>query len=256
MTVTEEMLMAYADGELDQETRAQVKDAIDKDPALNAVLDRHRALRSELRAAFDPVLEEAVPDRLVAAVRGSSRARLASNVLQFERTPGHTAPTHRYGWQAWISIAAGVVIGVAIGWLVWRSSVTSPVMMVQSSALNAQGSLAHALSQQLVSTQTKDDTVSIGLSFKDKAGDYCRTFATRGDSEFSGVACAHDGDWQIRLLTQASAEESDSAYRTAASKFPAAVLEAVNGSIAGEPLNADQEAQAKARNWHGSTSSQ
>ena len=60
MTISEPMLMAYADGELSASDSAEVE---------AARVDRYRAQRARLQAAFGPTLDEPVPARLLAAAR-------------------------------------------------------------------------------------------------------------------------------------------------------------------------------------------
>ena len=67
-------LMAYADGELDPVERAQVEAAIGGDPSLARRVEKHRALRSKVSSAFNSVLDEPVPERLLNAVRGAPAA--------------------------------------------------------------------------------------------------------------------------------------------------------------------------------------
>src|SRR6185437_7507864 len=56
MTFSEETLMAYADDELDSETRSAVEAAMETDPEIARRVARHKALRGQLRATFDKVL--------------------------------------------------------------------------------------------------------------------------------------------------------------------------------------------------------
>ena len=98
MNIDDQTLMAYADDELDAATRAQVEAALARDPALAARVEEHRALRAELNAAFDPVLDEPVPDRLLAAVkppvRGDSAPIDLASVRQ--RRAAKTAGRRRF----------------------------------------------------------------------------------------------------------------------------------------------------------------
>ena len=70
MTISDETLMAYVDGELDVAGRASVEAAMQQDPGIGKRIARHRALREKLQGAFSAVLEEPVPDRLIQAARG------------------------------------------------------------------------------------------------------------------------------------------------------------------------------------------
>ena len=57
MTFSDDVLMAYADGELDLRTRAQVEDAMAADPQIASRVAAHQALRNTLRSGFDKVLQ-------------------------------------------------------------------------------------------------------------------------------------------------------------------------------------------------------
>jgi len=124
MTISDDVLMAYADGELDLRTRAQVEDAIAADPQIARRVAAHQALRGTLRAGFDKVLDEPVPDRLIAAARATSGAPSQSRVeppqdrvvvpLRPRRT--RTLALPRWALPQWGAIAASFVLGA----LVWH----------------------------------------------------------------------------------------------------------------------------------------
>src|SRR5262245_21219445 len=64
MKFSPETLMAYADGELDAETRRAIEAEMAVDPQVAQEVERHRAMRAEVGGAFAGVLDEPVPDRL------------------------------------------------------------------------------------------------------------------------------------------------------------------------------------------------
>ena len=84
----------------------------------------------------------------------------------------------------------------------------------------------------------------IGLTFRDKSGKICRTFAEQATS---GLACREGGDWRIRNLYQ-SPEGQASDYRMASGQDPQ-LMEAVEASINGEPFDAAQERAAREQGW-------
>ena len=100
-SVDDDLLMAFADGELDEVTRARVERAIAEDPALGARLDQQRRLRATLAAHYGPVAHEQVPERL--------RALLETNVVPFPARPARPV------WQSLTALAASLVIGLALG---------------------------------------------------------------------------------------------------------------------------------------------
>ena len=76
MRFSDEMLMAYADGELDLVARAEIEAAMAKDPAVARAVERHRMLAGKVRVAYDGVLEEPVPAELAALVADPEDARV------------------------------------------------------------------------------------------------------------------------------------------------------------------------------------
>ena len=244
MTFSEEILMAYADDELDFQTRAAVDAAMAADPEIARRVERYKALQGKLRTAFDQVLDEPVPDRLIAAARTAPATRREGTVTPLRRK---SAP--RWSWPQWGSIAASLVVGSIVGQLILRSSITGPITE-RTGQLLASGVLAHALSEQLASNQPQDAPVQIGVSFRSKSGDYCRTFVLRDESALAGLACHAREQWRVQVIAQHEPQtESSGQYRPAGSSLPRSVLQAVDEQIAGDPLDADAETAARDRYW-------
>ena len=242
MTFSEETLMAYADNELDAQTRTAVEAAMAADPEIARRVAQHKALRGKLRLAFDNVIKEPTPPRLVKAARGTPIRE--GNVVPLRRK----APQRR-GVPLWASVAASLVIGIIIGQAMLHSSGSTTVTS-RDGQLLASGVLAHALSVQLASAQTDQNPVQIGVSFKSKAGDYCRTFTLHESTTLAGLACRQHDDWRVQVLAQTTpTAQSGGAYRQAASEIPKSVLQSVDETIAGDPLDAHAEAAARDKSW-------
>jgi hypothetical protein len=244
MTISDETLMAFADEELDAPARAAVEAAMREDPEIERRVAQHRAMRARLQLAYAAELDEALPERLLAAARGAPRA---PSVLRPVRK---SAP--RVRWQPLLAMAASLLIGVGLGYVVQRRS-SSLIANDSGGGLVASGALAKALSNQLGSERTPSAPVQIGLSFMAKSGDYCRTFTMTGAASPAGVACRRANDWQIRVLAQpstdASGDESAAAYRRAGSTLPPVILDAVQQQMAGEPLDQNGEIAARQQGW-------
>lgn len=249
MKFSEETLMAYADNELDSQTRSAVEAAMAKDPEIARRIAQHKALRGRLKATFDEVLDEPPPQRLLDAARGVPAVRREGNVIPLRRRQAQ-----RTAWPQWASMAATLVIGVIIGQVFLRMPTSGAPVASRNGQLLANGTLAQALSDQLASSQTPDAQVRIGVSFKSKKGDYCRTFTMRAPTMLAGLACRDHNDWRVQVLAQNPPGENNSAkssgsYRQAGSVMPRAVLEAVDDTIVGEPLDAHAEALARDVRW-------
>ncbi len=247
MTIRDETLMAYVDGELDGEARAEVERAISGDAEVAHRVARHRSLRRMLHAAYDPVLEEPVPERLVATVRTAQADTSSANVIPLRGA--RTSAARRWSTREWTAIAASLIVGALVSALVLRSFEAAPVVS-RDGQLIARGALADALSTQLASRPSSDAPVAIGVTFVSRSGDYCRTFALRRQSGMAGLACRVGDAWRVDALARGETAPSGSgAYRPAASAIPQAVLDAASAEMAGEPLDARAEAAARARGW-------
>jgi hypothetical protein len=256
VSISDEKLMAYADGELDAAERAQVEAAIDADPSLARRVENHRALRSKMSGAFRSTLDEPIPDRLLNAVRGAPAAARDDRLVDADRARAvrrqrATAARAAWGWPQWVAMAASVAIGVMIG----RGVLMSPRSSVETigtegDQLVARGALDEALTNQLASEQSRSAAVQVGVSFRAKSGELCRTFSVRRDDALSGVACRESSAWNVRVLQRAEgAQTRPGNYQQAGSEMPAAVRAAVDAEIADDPLDAAGEAAAKKNGW-------
>jgi anti-sigma factor RsiW len=113
----DELLVAYLDGELDDSRRAEVEASLKHDAAARDRMTQLSESAALLRAAFDEVLREEVPERLVAAARGlgaSAGGAQQAEILPFQsRRPVRGWAAYRRWWVA-VPVAASI-FGVAIG---------------------------------------------------------------------------------------------------------------------------------------------
>lgn len=67
--ISDELIMAYADGELDGPLAHRVRDALPNDDAIRRKYEMFHATRRILSRAFDSILDEPVPQRLIKTVK-------------------------------------------------------------------------------------------------------------------------------------------------------------------------------------------
>ena len=237
MAIDDDMLMAFADGELDEIGRARVERAVAEDSDLRARLEQQQRLRATLAAYYGPAIEEEVPERL--------RAMLETNVVAFVPPPSRPA---RPMWQAFAALAASLVIGLALGRTLLVPA-GGPVG-IENGAMVAQGPLADALETQLASAQAPGSATRIGLSFAASDGRLCRTFE---GAAMSGLACRGDSGWQL-MMTAAGAGGARTDYRQAGGGNPL-VAQAAQELMAGEAFDADAERRARDSGWRRSEAS-
>lgn len=251
MSISKETLMAYVDGELNAEMRAQVEAAMALDPLLMREVEKQQALREQLQSTFADVLQEPVPDRLIAAARTAPAAAKQGNVVELAGARANKAGkiAGRWALPQWAAMAACLVVGVFIGHQLLRSPASGPVAS-ENGHLVARGALAQALSTQLASEPSPNEAVHIAVTFRDGDGNYCRTFALKDGSALAGLACRQDNAWRVEALSQGSPENGGSGgYRMAGAELPPSVLQAVQERIEGDPLDAAGEQTAREKRW-------
>lgn len=114
-TRSDDRLVAYLDGELEMDERRDIEAWLDTDPAAR---DRLAALAESanlVRLAFDEVMHEPVPDRLIAAARGETiEPEPSPTVVPFKRRPGGVRPVPRR--RRWVGLAlAASLFGLLLG---------------------------------------------------------------------------------------------------------------------------------------------
>lgn len=225
MTIEPEMLMAYADGELDPLSAKRVERAIADDPALARDVEQHLALRARVSGAFASTMDEVVPDRLTALLK--------TNVVELPSPSSRSILTR---WREAAALAACLILGLVIG----IGSARGPVS-AGSDGLYASGSLAAALSDQPGGV---DGAVKVAVSFRDRQGAYCRVFSSRATD---GIACRDKAGWALRRTQQGSAA-ANTEFAQAGSAAPD-LMTAAQDMMAGEPLDAKAEETARKAGW-------
>jgi anti-sigma factor RsiW len=115
----DDRLIAYLDGELDDAERAEIALWLERDADLRERAAELGETAALLRTAFDEVLREPVPERLVAAARGETGAQ-TGEVVDFAAARGTRLKRVVVDRRWWIGAAAaaaiaGLAIGVGIG---------------------------------------------------------------------------------------------------------------------------------------------
>jgi anti-sigma factor RsiW len=117
---TDEALVAYLDGELDRAARQEVDAWLDSDDAARERLLALAASASLVRSAFADILNEKVPDRLIAAARGETTAApQEAEIIVLNRSAPAVPTRPARAWGIGFAAAAalfGLVIGGAGGY--------------------------------------------------------------------------------------------------------------------------------------------
>ena len=242
-TWDEAQIHAYVDGAMDASSAARLEADSHGDALLAARIARQRDLRRQLQAAFDPVLDEPVPQRLRDTI--AAQPAVVADLQKVRAARGASTSRRRWALPEWGAIAATLVFGMLLGSLLFRPAGSLPVETVQGQ-LVAAGALDAALSTQ-PSGATTPTALSIGLSFRVADGSYCRTFSLRGGA---GLACRRQDHWAVQLLEDSSVGPADSGdFRQAASALSPAMLGAIGALGAGDVLTPEQEQAQLRAGW-------
>jgi hypothetical protein len=242
MRFSDEILMAYAEGELAEPQRSEVERAVRADPALAAIVERHRAWRLEVVTA----------DGGAAGEPGTAAAgAAATKVLSLEAarharsrpapaSPATAAPAGALAaWPRWTALTGTLVAGVLAGslWFGGADGNSGFITADIGGRLVARGQLDGALSRQLASDPAPNSPARIGTSFVTRDGGYCRSFRMGASA---GLACRSGDSWRIPVLSEAL---------RARGAMPEAVLDAIADRILGAPMNGAAERAARERGW-------
>jgi hypothetical protein len=108
----------------------------------------------------------------------------------------------------------------------------------------ARGALEAALDTRLAADA--EGGVRVGLSFRNQAGAYCRTF-TLPEEALAGLACRESAGWRMRMTS--ATDPAGGEIRQAATETPPPILAAVDAMIVGDVLDADEETRARDAGW-------
>jgi hypothetical protein len=254
MTVPDEEVFAFVDGELPPEAMARIEAAMATDPQLALRVETQRSLRRLLSGAHAGVGRQAEaraattaakppptskPAEVIAFPGAQAKAKKAKEKAK-PRDPKLAKPAGaaKQGIPAWVGLTACLVAGLVIG----RLAAPSPVTLsgADDPAPLAAGPLAKALNT--LDAGQAAGPVRIGQSFRTPSGFYCRSFQASGRSSIAGVACRDPDAWRVRAVSPANASPSGP-------QIPAAIVAAVDSMRAGPPLDPAGEAKAKAAGW-------
>lgn len=266
------MLMAFADEALPPETAAALAPRIAADPQLSTKVARFKADRALLRAAFDPVLEEPVPDRLVAAIRARAAAEPASpaparrpalRAIEGGEGPGSAPPApvattrpialRRRGLPLALAASLALLLGFTVGRLVPSSEPPAPTL---SLAALVESEPVRALAEQGTSGESValagGATVLLLGTLERGPGRYCRELEVSGGPQPGlAILCrSAEGTWPVTALVALVPAEAPSGFAPAGGEIehdPAEALREAVGSL--RLLDREAEAAARARGW-------
>ncbi len=281
--LSDETLMALADGELEPAERAKIEAQLDRDPALQARFAVFQGTnRAVLAQKFRAPVEAPLPDDLVKLVMTapSATVRARGSVSQ-PRRPGLVDGMRSLaagivpGWSAAAAYACVAVMAGYAGWSLNEPASRTPattqvvtpakhpgavarqILSVEHGRVIADGVLHRALDTALSATKVEAGageavaTVMPRLVYRNANNEFCRPYYVNLDETtgFAGVGCrGDDGRWQLQVHMPA-VKPASAGDRAVPAAGEAAILAFINRTRDGDPLGAAEEKAALEAEW-------
>ncbi len=180
----DDRLVAYLDGEVDEAERCEIEALLDADPAARDKLAALAESAALVRSAFDEVMHEPIPDRLIAAARGETvSAGRSGEIVPFRlRQAAGRAPVGSSWWFG-LPLAAslfGLLLGAAAAYL----------------------SVAKLLPGDLGGKQPAVEMAAADNSWLDNAAGYFKLLASAGDGALIDVPATGDPREALQKISQ------------------------------------------------------
>jgi surface antigen len=275
--VSDETLVAFADGRLDETQRSRVQRDLGDSAALRERLAAFSSTKadSDLWRVFDQPMREPVPQYLVDLVMASSAGAAVGQAAQAVR-PQSTSIVDRIrdfllpqsaAWAPAFAYSAAVAVGLSLGWMLHAANGKDVTIAVadagQYTGLLADGSLRSILETApsgpvggKASGQLAARRVIPTLTFRSRDGAYCRQYEMTQPGQtatFAGMACrTAAGQWvvQTHVASSGTAAAIDGKFQPASGQPGSSLVEAtVTRLIEGDAFGVDEERQLIAKGW-------
>lgn len=221
LDLTDELLSAYLDGELDADTKARIEQALGNDAGARVRLERMQAADARLREDFK--------------LGSSADDKLAQAILHAEPLP---SPVKRPS-RIWPAVLAAGIAGIVVGFAIAPRSVNDAAIAANRAV---DSTLSNALETFASGARSDSDRIEIVLTFKSQDGRFCRLFRSPGAE---GLACRESDAWRMQAWD--GTVDNSNAFRAAgASEIIDNAMDRLGGGAALDPTD---EAALIARKW-------
>ena len=226
--VTDEMLMAYIDGELDSAAADDVRRATERDETLARRADEFRSTRQWAKDAFADIKNEPAGEELIAKILGGTN----SNVVSFRRDPLMKTALP-------LAASLALAVGLAGYWLGQQSAPNGTDIFAGARLAQALGETPGGQSRPIRTTEGERQLEALATYKVD--GGYCRSFnlkAADAGQSVLGVGCARGGDWRVEIAVAAGL---GGAYAPASGGGTASIDAFLDAAGAQDALSAEEE---------------
>jgi hypothetical protein len=273
--LSDEMLMAYADGALDPVEHAAVEAAIGRHPEYQRKVEKFRATLKPVRRAFEEEPNAGSVQSLIASLQtGDGRPESAAADPQpgevvFLR--GRQAPARsRALWQylpTAIAASLAALAGGGIGWLLHAGPPAVPETSASLVAFSDRGLLAQGALANVLETERSGAAIAargaggqswrlnVSFTFRSVSREHCRRYEANSEvaGRYAGYACrGADGRWVVHAhMKLDSRAPGPAGFAPAAGSDDGALDAAIRAAMDGDVLQSGQEAELIAGRWPG-----
>jgi hypothetical protein len=233
--ISDEVLMAYADGELPPAEREAVSEALAHDASLMQRFEAFVFTRGPLPRVFDAILAAPVPERLLAIVREPAPVERRAPPRPGSGFLSRVADSLRMAMLSPAGAAAALLIGAAAGWTL-QDATRDDLVKLDERGLVATDRLHQALETTPMGGSTglgRSLTFKATFTFKSVDSTWCRQFDVAGGKglESGGIACLEDGKWRLIGQGPATPAEQTPGGRTVPADRPDNLLDTMRAQI-------------------------
>lgn len=198
--ITDELIMAFADGQLTGSEADAVRDAIGTDPALKDQFDAYQQSRLVLAAGFDGLLERPVPEDMKRLVL--EQASQGSAVISLEAA--RVRRGRLFGFDVLSQAAAAAVLlgAAALGGYQFGQNEPAADRLVLAGLLPQESPIAAALSSTPagISVEVGSSEFVAVATYEISEGQVCREFEMNADGSGTvALACRVEAGWQVEV---------------------------------------------------------
>lgn len=205
--ITDEMLMAFVDGELESDEAARLEKAIDASPELQSRVEIFLVTRLRAQTAFRSTLNEAVPERLLRAAMGTeaqkpvAQPREEAQLLPFKARTPRPGPVQGWSRMAVAASIATVLAAGAAGFLLGRDGgapghAIAGLFANETTIVRMLGEVPDGARRELAGQLS----VAVRATYRMGNQSYCRTFDIAHGASATAAqafACRSGTSWAI-----------------------------------------------------------
>jgi hypothetical protein len=264
--LTDEILMAYADGVLDASTRAQIEALLQANPDAMARVQMFRATGVALGKLYSKPLKESIPAHLVdfvmnhgkeavSATPAKSRGRMQLGGIKnfVSQTLWDRLIPRSAGWQLAAASVAALGAGFGAGYFVrggddsgsGLASFSHGQIFAGSALRNVLETKPSGQEARIAGGTADAAVVRATVTFKTKTGQYCREYEVlaQAGGQFAGLACRlAGGAWVLDMHVPAPPKSTPAAGEKL-------VDPVVDRMIEGDAFGKEEEDAAISNGW-------